>query len=111
MFTFHLLTLGVTGFALYRVFSPKRDPPGYDVDKNLDDMYPDLTPENSVEYTDHETCWNDMTEDERRDRLDQELDEYYGRGAVSADVGKGMLLWAYFMGRSQGLKERDNWYI
>jgi len=115
MFLFHLLTLGVAGYALYRTFYPKRDPPGYNIDKNLDDMYPDLTPESSVEYTDHEACWgtveddwNAMTEDERKDLLDRELDEYYGRDTTKdVDVGSRMLLWAYLMGRSQGLKEKD----
>lgn len=114
MFLFHLLALGVSGFALYRVFYPKRDPPGYDFDRDLDDMYPDLTPENSVEYTDRDVCWsivdedwNAMTEDERKGLLDRELDEYYGRLTAAADVGNGMLLWAYLMGRSQGLKEKN----
>lgn len=105
MFLFHLLTLGVAGYALYRTFYPKRDPPGYNIDKNLDDMYPDLTPESSVEYTDHEACWNAMTEDERKDLLDRELDEYYERN--DAGIGKRMLLWAYLMGLSQGLKEKS----
>ena len=113
---FHLLTLGIAGYALYRTFYPKRDPPGYNIDKNLDDMYPDLTPESSMEYTDHEACWNAveddrnaMTEDDRKALLDQELDEYYERdtSANHADIGNGMLLWAYLMGRSQGLKEKS----
>ena len=48
-----------------------------------------------------------MTEEERKELLDRELDEYYGRDTSARDIGKGMLLWAYLMGRSQGLKEKS----
>jgi hypothetical protein len=115
MYLFHLATLGFAGYALYRFLFPKPPPPGYDIDKNLDDMYPNLSPEPSSEYNDHDECWdqveeewNAMTEDERKELLDQELDEYYGRDSDATELGKGMLLWAYLMGRSQGLKEKSD---
>ena len=115
MYLFHLVTFGFAGYAVYRFFFPRLPPPGYNVDKNLDDMYPDLSPESSVEYNEHsEECWNQvdedwnaMTEEERKEMLDRELDEYYERDVNAQDLGKGMLLWAYLMGRSQGLKEKS----
>jgi len=113
MYLFHMVTLGFAGYALYRVFFAKKPPPGYDIDKNLDDMYPGLSAEYSGEYTDHYECWNTvdgdwnaMTEEERKELLDQELDEYYERDSSAQELGKGMLLWAYLMGRSQGLKDK-----
>lgn len=115
MYLFHLVTLGFAGYALYRVFFPKKPPPGYDIDKNLDDMYPHLQgSDTSSEYNDHEECWdaveeewNSMTEEERKELLDRELDEYYERDPKTTELGKGMILWAYLMGRSQGLKEKS----
>jgi hypothetical protein len=108
MYIFHLLTIGIAGFTLYRVFFPLRPPPGYDIDKNLDDLYPDLPPEVSEECWDQvDEDWDAMTEEERKELLDRELDEYYGRDTSARDIGKGMLLWAYLMGRSQGLKEKS----
>lgn len=115
MYLFHLVTLGFAGYAIYRVFFPQKPPPGYDIDRNLDDMYPHLQggSETSSEYNDRDECWeavdeewNSMTDDERVDMLNRELDEYYQRKPDTTEVGKGMLLWAYMMGRSQGLKEK-----
>jgi hypothetical protein len=111
MYLFHLVTLGFAGYAAYHFFFPRLPPPGYDINKNLDDMYPELQEsETSSEYNDNEECWdavdeewNSMTEDERKELLDKELDDYYN----THDAGKGMLLWAYLMGRSQGLKEKS----
>lgn len=107
MYLFHLVTLGVAGYAVYRFFFPRPPPPGYNIDKNLDDLYPE-------EYSDHEECWdqveedwNALTEEEKKELLDHELDEYYERDPAARELGKGMLLWAYLMGRSQGLKEKN----
>ena len=115
MYLFHLVTLGFAGYALYRFIFPAKPPPGYDIDKNLDDMYPHLQEsDTSSEYNDREECWealdeewNSMTEEEKTDLLDRELDLYYNRKPGSDDIGKGMLLWAYLMGRSHGLKEKN----
>lgn len=109
-----MVTLGFAGYVLYRVFFPHKPPPGYNIDRDLDDMYPDLPPVDPGEYTGRsEGCWervdeewSAMTEDERKELLDRELDEYYGRDLSAQDLGKGMLLWAYLMGRSQVLKEK-----
>ena len=113
MYLFHLVTLGFAGYAVYHLLSPRLPPPGYNIDKNLDDLYPDEHPVNPEEYSDHRECWdqveedwNAMTEEEKRELLDRELDEYYERDPAARELGKGMLLWAYLMGRSQGLKEK-----
>ena len=111
MYLFHLVTLGFAGYAAYRFFFPRPPPPGYDIDKNLDDMYPDLQESDlhSEESWDSvEDGWNSMTEEERRELLDRQLDEYYGRDSDATGRGKGMIVWAYLMGRSQGLKEKSD---
>ena len=114
MYLFHLVTLGIAGYAVYRFFFPRLPPPGYNIDKDLDDLYPHEHPVDPEEYSDHDECWNQveedwnaMTEDEKKELLDRELDEYYGRDSDARELGKGMLLWAYLMGRSQGLKEKS----
>ena len=115
MYTFHLVALGFAGYALYRIFYPKLPPPGYDIDRNLDDMHSDLSCDDYVEDdSDQDECWNNveeywnaMTESERKELLDRELDEYYGRDPDNEHLGRGMLLWAYMMGLSQALKEKS----
>ncbi|MBP72609.1 MAG: hypothetical protein CMA70_03395 [Euryarchaeota archaeon] len=74
----------------------------------LVDVAREQPPEVSEECWDQvDEDWDAMTEEERKELLDRELDEYYGRDTSARDIGKGMLLWAYLMGRSQGLKEKS----
>ena len=107
MFFIHMFAIGFAGYAVYRFLWPTLPPPGYDIDKNLDDLYEPSDTDNNEEDCDERVDeeWESMTEEEKKEMLDHELDAYYKRDA-DATVGKGMLLWAYMMGHSQGLKDK-----
>ena len=92
MFIFSFTALCFVAFVLYEQFI-KKDP--------LDTIAPDDNPvldyysdEDEREY---DPEWDDLTDEQKTEKLDKQLDEYY-----KPDGKKAMLAWAYIFGYNKG---------
>lgn len=107
MYIFHVVAGAVCGYLVYIYFRPRPDPPGYDIDRSLEKIFPEMSEcdeydDDSEEITDDDEFFQSLSEDEKRAKLDHDLEEYY------KNTGKFTILsWAYLMGRTDALKDKD----
>lgn len=95
MFIFSFTALCFAAFVLYEQFI-KKDP--------LDTIAPDDDP--SSEYEDereYDPEWDDLTEEQKIEKLDNQLDEYY-----KSEGKQAMLAWAYIFGYNKGKASKQD---
>ena len=110
MHIFHIVSGFVCGYLIYIYFRPRPDPPGYNIDGSLEEIFPEMADcedcdqyeDESEEITDDDEYFQSLSEDEKRAKLDRDLEEYY------KNAGKFTILsWAYIMGHNDALKDKD----